>query len=398
MAFKPRISKVLDQVEAGTIGTAIYGLITGTPSSQTDLQNGTIQGVFTPVNSVVVTSDSFKTAFQKLQGQINASTIDDWNLTGNTLVSRAVFGSISGSFGWDYKINNVVVGGWSNTGGFNVQNGEFYSAGNLNMILDDTNITVKLLSNAGMSAVGTNNVFAGNSAGNGANGSYLNAFGTLSLFNSTGDDKNAFGRSAGHSSTGATVNFFGADSGKDATGSNLTFFGAASGQTSTGSDVFASGTYAGRLCGESNVVIFGNYYNIYFNYDKARDALSTTLNTVTLQTAQSKDGTNESATTSILKLAQARGTDDADMGAIIIQKAVRTGTANGTRQTLSDWWYFDKDGNTGIGIQSYGSGIGVQSWADATTVPTTNPTGGIIPYVESGVAKYRDPSGNIITI
>lgn len=40
--------------------------------------------------------------------------IDYWDITGNTLASRGTFGSISGAFGWGYKINNIDVGGWSN--------------------------------------------------------------------------------------------------------------------------------------------------------------------------------------------------------------------------------------------------------------------------------------------
>jgi hypothetical protein len=50
-----------------------WGDITGTPSSQTDLQNGTLQGgSFTPNNAPIALADSFRTAFEKAQGQINA--------------------------------------------------------------------------------------------------------------------------------------------------------------------------------------------------------------------------------------------------------------------------------------------------------------------------------------
>ncbi len=54
-------------------GSAVWGSITGTPSNQADLQNGTIQGVFTPVNAAVASGNSFKTAFERLQGQITAA-------------------------------------------------------------------------------------------------------------------------------------------------------------------------------------------------------------------------------------------------------------------------------------------------------------------------------------
>jgi hypothetical protein len=50
---------------------------------------------------------------------------------------------------------------------------------------------------------------------------------------------------------------------------------------------------------------------------------------------------------------------------------------------------------TGAGL---GSGVGVVSIANATTAPTTNPTGGGILYVEAGVLKYRGSSGTVTLI
>lgn len=47
---------------------------------------------------------------------------------------------------------------------------------------------------------------------------------------------------------------------------------------------------------------------------------------------------------------------------------------------------------------SYGSGSGVLFLGNATTVPTTNPTGGGILYVEAGALKYRGSSGTVTTI
>ena len=51
------------------------------------------------------------------------------------------------------------------------------------------------------------------------------------------------------------------------------------------------------------------------------------------------------------------------------------------------------DGNVGFNGTSFGGGVGVLFKGFAATVPTTNPTGGVIDYVEntgSGVQKYRD--------
>lgn len=47
---------------------------------------------------------------------------------------------------------------------------------------------------------------------------------------------------------------------------------------------------------------------------------------------------------------------------------------------------------------SFGSGSGVAFVANATTAPTTNPTGGGIFYVEAGALKYRGSSGTVTTI
>lgn len=48
--------------------------------------------------------------------------------------------------------------------------------------------------------------------------------------------------------------------------------------------------------------------------------------------------------------------------------------------------------------KSYGGGIGVIFVSNANTVPTTNPTGGGILYVEAGALKYRGSSGTITTL
>lgn len=54
--------------------------------------------------------------------------------------------------------------------------------------------------------------------------------------------------------------------------------------------------------------------------------------------------------------------------------------------------------NFGFNSASYGSGIGVINIANATTAPTTNPTGGGVLYVESGALKYRGSSGTTTTL
>jgi hypothetical protein len=52
----------------------------------------------------------------------------------------------------------------------------------------------------------------------------------------------------------------------------------------------------------------------------------------------------------------------------------------------------------GAGSASLGSGAGVIGINNATTVPTSNPTGGGILYVDAGALKYRGSSGTVTTI
>jgi hypothetical protein len=56
--------------------------------------------------------------------------------------------------------------------------------------------------------------------------------------------------------------------------------------------------------------------------------------------------------------------------------------------------------NTAIGSQtpSAGGGVGVIPIQSATTVPSSNPTGGGILYVDAGALKYRGTSGTVTTI
>ena len=72
---------------------------------------------------------------------------------------------------------------------------------------------------------------------------------------------------------------------------------------------------------------------------------------------------------------------------------LRFGTNNTERMRI------DSSGNLGFGVTTqFGSGVKVIGIANATTVPTTNPTGGGVLYVEAGALKYRGSSGTVTTI
>ena len=91
---------------------------------------------------------------------------------------------------------------------------------------------------------------------------------------------------------------------------------------------------------------------------------------------------------------------------------VLKGSGAGHSQTLIEWYntantrtgYVDQNGllinsNMGIGTSySSGGGGGVLSINNASVVPTSNPTGGGVLYVEAGALKYRGSSGTVTTI
>lgn len=56
------------------------------------------------------------------------------------------------------------------------------------------------------------------------------------------------------------------------------------------------------------------------------------------------------------------------------------------------------NGNLGFNGSSFGGGVLAMFLANATTVPTSNPTGGGILYAEAGALKYRGSSGSITTL
>lgn len=95
------------------------------------------------------------------------------------------------------------------------------------------------------------------------------------------------------------------------------------------------------------------------------------------------------------------------------------GTAGGAFSTSTPSFRVDRNGNANLGgpigslatlnamangnvgvrtTTEFGSGVGVLGIANATTVPTTNPTGGGVIYIESGALKYRGSSGTVTTI
>jgi hypothetical protein len=86
------------------------------------------------------------------------------------------------------------------------------------------------------------------------------------------------------------------------------------------------------------------------------------------------------------------GANDLHVGTTNASAAFRIYTNNSERLQVTG------DGNYSIGNAQFGGGVRVIGIINATTVPTSNPSGGGILYVESGALKYRGSSGTVTTI
>ena len=72
--------------------------------------------------------------------------------------------------------------------------------------------------------------------------------------------------------------------------------------------------------------------------------------------------------------------------------------SGGVTHTCAAWLKI-ATGNLGVGMTSFGGGTGgVVGIANASAVPSTNPSGGGVLYCESGALKYRGSSGTVTTI
>ena len=77
---------------------------------------------------------------------------------------------------------------------------------------------------------------------------------------------------------------------------------------------------------------------------------------------------------------------------------VPNGISNGTNNCITFTTGIGRSVGLAISSPSLGGGAGVVSIGNAATVPSSNPTGGGILYVEAGALKYRGSSGTVTTI
>jgi hypothetical protein len=86
------------------------------------------------------------------------------------------------------------------------------------------------------------------------------------------------------------------------------------------------------------------------------------------------------------------GANDLHVGTTNASAAFRIYTNNAERLQVTS------DGNYSLGNAQFGGGVRVIGIVNATTLPTSNPSGGGILYVDAGALKYRGSSGTVTTI
>lgn len=89
---------------------------------------------------------------------------------------------------------------------------------------------------------------------------------------------------------------------------------------------------------------------------------------------------------------------DSTPGAADMPGRIRFYTTTDGSTTSAERMRINSAGNIGFNGASFGSGTLVMFIANATAVPSTNPTGGGILYVEAGALKYRGSSGTVTTL
>lgn len=287
-----------------------------------------------------------------------------WKTTGNTLAARGTFGSTSGAYGWDFYVNNGVKGGisnggawyWGTNGAYTDTDHSFQGSGNTSATYNTT----------WKDALGTNvlgwlrndgqlyglHVYAGSTS--------LGTT-TIPLTVDANASHNTYLFAVGKNGNSA---FFRID--KDG---NITDIGggAASIKSSGGKPYFDQGFAATTWASTSNgnvILKTDTGSTSPFLFDASSD---TTNNLVTL----------------ILK-----GNNASTKGYVF----------DILDNSSGDIFRVHNNKNVGIGGTSFGSGVGVMFIANAGTVPSANPTGGGILYVESGALKYRGSSGTITTL
>lgn len=355
----------IDNSEEATV----WGSITGTITNQTDL--------ITYLSTNYLTSATAATTYLKLDAS-------NGPLTG-TLTTRNV--NIQTGYALQFNSTNIIQVDLTNN----------------NFLFGDSNYTI---------SNGRRNAFIGTLSGNVYNPGSGNGETTGIGFNSlksltTAIRTTALGSNSGELATASSYSIFvGYGAGSSVftgvgvtTEQDLTIIGARAGiYTASIQDGIALGREA-TLRGSNQFVVGSVSSPIYEFYLGRGNGIATSFNPAFIRnTGYPQLVSNQSSSGADLFLdgSPARGTGTASN--VGLRYAV-TGASGTTLQSVTEGlllW-----GNTGnIGFwdatsSNFGGGTQVMFIKNAGTVPTTNPTNGIIEYVESGIIKFRNPSGTI---
>ena len=192
--------------------------------------------------------------------------------------------------------------------------------------------------------------------------------------------------------------FYGHDSGYLNTGSFGVFYGGNAGKNNTGDyscafghDTLGSGGSGNT--GSSNIAIGDSSFNKNTSgYNNVGVGDSTGLNNTT--------GNNNTFIGAGAGINNITGSSNVFIGAGA--GTLETGSnnlyiSNSTTTTPLIYGHFTNK-NIGFNLKSFGSGTGVIAIGNVTAVPSTDPVGGVLIYVEAGALKYRGSSGTVTTI
>jgi hypothetical protein len=199
---------------------------------------------------------------------------------------------------------------------------------------------------------------------------------------------------------------------------NLFHFNAA-GLSSIGASSAVTSQYgfvvsAGMTGGTNNYGFFGalaaasNRWNAYMNgtaanYFAGQTTVGSTSLTLGATSVAQQFGVVSTAATNIAMVVRGAASQSGDLfqaqnsAGTVLAKIDSSGNLTQGRMNITDTAYVN-DLRVANSLANKGSGSGVVAMANAATVPSTNPTGGGVLYVESGALKYRGSSGTITTL
>lgn len=269
-----------------------------------------------------------------------------------------------------YKLNSILFYVSPTTGGFT-------GGGNIWLGRNAGNTTLAPASANGQAA---NNMAAGNGVGQGL---------------TTGIANTLVGTSVGNALTSATNNVF------------MGYLVGNSATTASQCIAIGAASFSAVATGASNMVIGYNTatamvaatQNIILGNGTGNAMVSSFYNTVVgFQSATTMTGSQNTIVGAATGLGITSGAGNTILGANYTAPSNWSNSvaliSGGTLKL-----FIDANGNVSHnGVGSFGGGVLTTFLPNSTTVPTTNPTGGGILYVEAGALKFRGSSGTVTTI